>query len=111
MQKEINYVSAQLQSYQGHPRQLALLLKCEFNLRSQVVKTIDIEISKIVKEVKELQEELKAATGSVQTDQKVLKTGYSVPIKQCIVSDSGLPSVQPSILGFPITPNQFSILS
>ena len=52
-----------------------------------------------------------AATGKGKTGPKVLKTGYTVPIKPCTVSDSGLPSVQPSVLGFPVTPNQFSILS
>lgn len=34
-----------------------------------------------------------------------------MPIKPCTISDSGLSSVQSSILGFPITPNQFHILS
>ena len=52
-----------------------------------------------------------ATTGKGKTDPKVLKTGYAVPIKPCTVSDSGLPSVQPSVLGFPVTPTQFSILS
>ena len=54
---------------------------------------------------------LTAATGSLQTGHKVLKAGYTVPIKPCTVLDSGLPSVQSSVLGFPVTPNQYSILS
>ena len=80
-------------------------------MRSQAIQTIDREISKTIKDVKELQEKLKAATASVQTGQKVLKASYFVPTKPCIVSDSVLPSVQPSISGFPFTPNQFIILS
>ena len=32
-------------------------------------------------------------------------------IKPCTVLDSGLPSVEPSVLGFPVTPNQYNILS
>ena len=54
---------------------------------------------------------LTIATGSLQTGHKVLKAGYTMPIKLCIVLDLGLPSVQPSVLGFPVTPNQYSILS
>ena len=41
----------------------------------------------------------------------MLKIGYTLPIKPCTVSDSRLPLIQPSILGFPVTPNQFTILS
>ena len=76
-------------------------------MRSQAVQAIDREISKTVKEVQELQGKLNAATRRVKTSQEVFKTVYAVPIKSCTVSDSGLPSV----LGFPVTPNQFSILS
>ena len=54
---------------------------------------------------------LTAATRSLQTGYKVLKSGYTMPIKPWTVLDSGLPSVQPSVLGFPVTPNQYSILS
>ena len=51
------------------------------------------------------------ATGSLQTCQEVLKAGYTVPIKPCTVLDLGLPSEQPSVLGFLVTPNRYSILS
>ena len=34
-----------------------------------------------------------------------------MPIKPCAISDLGLPLVQPSVLGFPVTTNQFNILS
>ena len=103
--------SASLQAYQGQPEQLALSLKQEFNIRSQTVQTLDAEICKIAKQVKELRSKITAATGKGKTGPEVLKTGYAVPIKPCTVSDSGLPSVQPSVLGFPVAPNQFSILS
>ena len=111
MQEKIDVVSASLQAYQGQPKQLALSLKQEFNTRSQTVQTLDAEICKIAKQVKELRSKLTAATGKGKTGLEVLKTGYTMPIKPCIVSDSRLPSVQPSVLGFPVTPNQFSILS
>ena len=111
MQEKIETVSASLQAYQGQPDQLALSLKQEFNSRMQTVQTLDTEISKTVQQVKELRSKTTAATGKGRTGPKVLKTGYAVPIKPCTVSDSELPSVQPSVLGFPVAPNQFSILS
>ena len=111
MQEKIENVSASLQAYQGQPEQLALSLKQEFNIRSQTVQTLDTEISKTVQQVKELRSKMTAATGKGKTGPEVLKTGYTVPIKPCTVTDSELPSVQPSVLGFPVTPNQFSILS
>ena len=111
MQEKIETVSASLQAYQGQPEQLALSLKQEFNIRMQTVQTLDTEISKTVQQVKELRRKMTAATGKEKTGPKVLKTGYAVPIKPCTVSDSELPSVQPSVLGFPVTPNQFSILT
>ena len=111
MQEKIDVVSASLQAYQGQPGQLALSLKQEFNTRSQTIQTLDAEICKIAKQVKELRNKLTAATGKGKTGPEVLKTGYAVPIKPCTVSDSGLPSVQPSVLGFPVAPNQYSILS
>ena len=111
IQEKIENVSASLQAYQGQPEQLALCLKQEFNTRSRTVQTLDAEISKTVQQVKELRRKMTAATGKGKTGPKVLKTGYAVPIKPCTVSDSELPSVQPSVLGFPVAPNQFSILS
>ena len=111
MQEKIDTVSTSLQAYQGQPEQLALSLKQEFNIRSQTVQTLDAEICKTVQQVKELRSKITAATGKGKTGPKVLKTGYTVSHKPCTVSDSELPSVQPSVLGFPVTPNQFSILS
>ena len=111
MQKAIDTTTASLQAYQGQPEQLAKSLKQEFNTRMQTVQTLDAEISKTVQQVKELRSKTTAATGKGKTGPKVLKTGYAVPIKPCTVSDSELPSVQPSVLGFPVTPSQFSILS
>ena len=72
---------------------------------------MDTEISKTVQQVKELKGKMTAATGKGKTGPKVLKTGYAVPIKSCTIRDSELPSVQPSVLDFPVAPNQFSILS
>ena len=111
MQEKIETVSTSLQAYQGQPEQLALSLKQEFNSRMQAVQTLDTEISKTVQQVKELRRKMTAATGKGKAGPKVLKTGYAVPIKPCTVSDSELPSVQPSVLGFPVTPSKFSILS
>ena len=111
MQEKIETVSASLQAYQGQPEQLALSLQQEFNIRMQTVQTLDTEISKTVQQVKELKGKMTAATGKGKTGPKVLKTGYAVPIKPCTVTDSELPSVQPSVLGFPVTPSQFSVLS
>ena len=59
VQKEIGTVSEKLQTYQGRPGQLPLSLKYELNMRSQAVQIIDIEISETLKEVKELQENIK----------------------------------------------------
>ena len=111
MQDKIEKFSASLQAYQGQPKQLALSLMQEFNQRSQTVQTLDAEICKTAKQVKELRSKVTAATGKGKTGPKVLKTGYAMPIKPYTVTDSELPSVQPSVLGFPVTPNQFSILS
>ena len=111
MQEKIETVSTSLQAYQGQPEQLASSLKQEFNTRIQTVQTLDTEISKTVQQVKELRRKMTAATGKGKTGPKVLKTGYAVPIKPCTITDSELPSVQPSVLGFPVAPNQFSILS
>ena len=109
--EKIETVSASLQAYQGQPEQLALSLQQEFNIKMQTVQTLDTEISKTVQQVKELRSKITAATGKGKTSPEVLKTGYAVPIKPCTVSDSELPSVQPSLLGFPVTPSQFSVLS
>ena len=111
MQKKIDSVSTSLQAHQRQPGQLALSLKQEFNEASQIVQNLDIEICTTAKQVKELQKMLTAAIGSLQTDQKVLKTSYAIPIKPCTGLDSGLPSVQHLVLGFLVTPNQYSILS
>ena len=111
MQEKIETVSTSLQAYQGQPEQLALSLQQEFNIKMQTVQTLDTEISKTVQQVKELKGKMTAATGKGKTGPKVLKTGYVVPIKPCTVTNSELPSVQPTVLGFPVTPSQFSVLS
>ena len=111
MQEKIETVSASLQAYQGQPEQLALSLKQEFNLKMQTVQTLDTEISKTVQQVKELKGKMTAATGKGKIGPKVLKPGDAVPIKPCTVTEAELPSVQPSVLGFPVTPSQFSVLS
>ena len=84
MQEKIDAVSASLQAYQGQPEQLALFLKQEFNTRSQTVQTLDAEICKIAKQVKELRSKITAARGKGKTGPEVLKTGYTVPIKPYI---------------------------
>ena len=111
MQEKIDTVSASLQAYQGQPKLLALSLQQEFNIRSQTVQTLDTEINKTVQQVNELRSKMTAATGKGKTGLEVLKTGYTVPIKPCTITDSELPLVQPLVLGFPVTPNQFNILS
>ena len=87
MQEKIDTVSASLQAYQGQPEQLALSLKQEFNTRIQTVQTLDAEICKTAKQVKELRSKITAATGKGKTGPEVLKTGYTVPIKPCTVSN------------------------
>ena len=105
MQEKIDTVSASLQAYQGQPGQLAMSLQQEFNAKVQSVQTLDTEISKTVKEVKELQKVITAATGTMETGSKALQTGQTVPKKPCIISNAELPSVQPSVMGFPVSVN------
>ena len=46
-----------------------------------------------------------------ETGPEGFQAGYIVPMKPCTVKEAELPSIQPSVLGFPASSNQFSILS
>ena len=50
-------------------------------------------------------------SSSIPPPQVQLSGGQVVPIKPFTVKCAELPSVQPSVLGFPVTPSQFSVLS
>ena len=86
-------------------------LKQEFNERSQTIQTLDTEICKAVKQVRELLKTLTAATRKGKTGPEVFQAGYAVIMKPCTVKEAELTSKQPSVLGFPASSNQFSILS
>ena len=77
----------------------------------KAVQNLDAEISKLGKQVKELRSKLTAVTNRRKTDPRTLETGHTKPNKPCTVEDSELPAKQPSVLGFPVSPNQFQILS
>ena len=55
MQNSIDKVTADLQSREGRPDQLANWLMQEFNRRSVAIQNLDAEICKLAKQVKELQ--------------------------------------------------------
>ena len=56
-------------------------LNQEFNERSQIVQTLDTEICKTVKQVRELQKTITSATGKGKTGPEVFQAGYAVPMK------------------------------
>ena len=60
-------------------------LKQEFNERSQTIQTLDTEICKTVKQVRELQKTLTAATRKGKTGPEVFQASYAVTMKPCTV--------------------------
>ena len=54
MQNSIDKVTADLQSREGRPDQLATWLMQEFNQRSEAIQNLDAEICKLAKQVQEL---------------------------------------------------------
>ena len=111
MQNAIDTVTANLQAYQGQPEQLAKSLMQEFNERSEAVQNLDAEICKLAKQVKELRCKVTAVTKRSKNDPGALKAGHIKPNRPCTVEDSKLPVKQPSVLGFPVSQNQFQMLS
>ena len=111
MQTTIDTVTANLQAHQGQPKQLAKSLMQEFNKRSEAVQNLDTEICKLVKQMKELQCKVAVVTKRSKTDLGALIAGHTKPNRSCTVEDSILPAKQPNVLGFPVSQNQFQILS
>ena len=111
MQNAIDTATASLQAYQGQPEQLAKSLLQEFNERSKAVQNLDAEICKLGKQVKELQYKLTAVTKRSKNDPGALKTGHIKPNRPCTVEESKLPAEHPSVLGFPVSQNQYQMLS
>ena len=111
MQNEIKTVTANLQAYQGQPGQLAKSLLQEFNKRSEAVQHLDTEICKLAKQVKELRCKVTAVTRRSRNDPGALKAGHNKPNKPCTVEETRLPAEHPSVLGFPVSQNQFQTLS
>ena len=111
MQNAIETITANLQAYQGQPGQLAKSLLREFNKRSEAIQNLDAEICKLVKQVKELQCKVTAVTKRSKPDPRALIAGHTKPNRPCTVEDSRLPAEQPKVLGFPVSQNQYQILS
>ena len=111
MQNAIDTVTANLHAYQGQPGQLAKSLMQEFNTRSKAVQKLDTEICKLVKQVQELRSQLTTVTDRNKTDPGALIAGNTKPKRPCTVEDSKLPANQPNVLGFPVSQNQYQILS
>ena len=83
----------------------------EFNERSAVVQNLDAEICKLVNHVQELRCQLTAVTKRSKTNPGALKAGHSKPNVPCAMEDSILPAKQPNVLGFPVSQNQYKMLS
>ena len=111
MQNSIDKVTADLQSREGRPEQLATWLMQEFNKRSEAIQNLDAEIYKLAKQVKELQCKVTAVAKRKGNDPGALKAGHKQPNEPCTVEESELPASEPSILGFPVSQNQYQTLS
>ena len=111
MQDSIDAVTADLQSRKGRPDQLASWLLQEFNNRGKAVQQLDTEICKSVKQVQELRSKLTAVTKRIKTDPGALKAGHRKPNEPCTVEEPKSPARQPSMMGFPVSQNQFQSLS
>ena len=111
MQNSIDTVTADLQSRKGQPDQLAKSLMQEFNQRSEAIQNLDAEICKLAKQVKELRCKVTAEVKRRRNDPGALKAGHKKPNIPCTIEDSNSPARQPSMLGFPVSQNQYQILS
>ena len=111
MQNTIDTVTENLQAHQGQPEQLAKSSMQEFNRRNEAVQNLDVEICKAAKQVKELRCKVTAVTKRSKTDPEALIAGHTKPKKSCAAENSILPAKQPNVLGFPVSSNQFQILS
>ena len=111
MQNSIDKVTADLQSREGRPDQLATWLMQEFNKRSEAIQNLDAEICKLAKQVQELRCKVTAVAKRKGNDPGALKAGHRQPNVPCTVEDSELPASEPSILGFPVFQNQYQLLS
>ena len=111
MQNSINSVTVDLQSRKGRPDQLERWLMQEFNQRSEAIQNLDAEICKLAKQVKELRCKVTAVVKRRRNDPGALKTGHRKPNIPCTVEDSNSPARQPSMWGFPVSQNQYQILS
>ena len=61
--------------------------------------------------LKSCRSKLAAVTKKSKTDPRALVTGHTKPNRPCTIEDSRLPAKQPSVLGFPVSQNQFQKLS
>ena len=111
MQKSIDKVTADLQSHEGRPDQLATWLMQEFNKRSEAIQNLDAKICKLAKQVKELQCKVTAVAKRKGNDPGALTAGHRQPYVPCTVEDSELPAEEPSVMGFPVFQNQYQLLS
>ena len=111
MQNSIDTVTADLQSCKGRPGQLAKWLLQEFNYRSEAIQNLDAEICKLAKQVKELRCKVTAVTRRSRNDPGALKAGHKMPNTPCTVEETRLPAKQPSMMGFPVSQNQYQTLS
>ena len=83
----------------------------EFNHRSEAIQNLDAEICKLAKQVKELRCRVTAVAKRRRNDPGALKAGHRKPKIPCTVKEPKLPARQPSILGFPVSQNQYQMLS
>ena len=111
MQNSIDKVTADLQSHEGRPDQMANWLKQEFNRRSEAIQNLDAEICKLAKQVQELRCKVTAVAERKRNDPGALKAGHKQLNVPCTVEEPELPASEPSILGFPVFQNQYQYLS
>ena len=83
----------------------------EFNKRSEAIRNLDVEICKLEKQVKELQCKITTVTKRSKTGPGPLIAGHTKPNRPCTVEDPKLPANQPNVLGFPVSQNQYQMLT
>ena len=111
MQKSIDTVTADLQSRKGRPDQLASWLLQEFNNRRVAIQNLDAEICKLAGQVKELRCKVTAVAKRSRNDPGALTVGHRKPKEPCTVEEPKSPARQPSMMGIPVSENQFQRLS
>ena len=111
MQNSIDTATTDLQSCKGQPDQLAKWLLQEFNNRSKAIQNLDAEICKLARQVKELRCKVTAVAKRRRNDPGALKAGHGKPNVLCTVEEPKLPAKQPSMWEFPVSQNQYQILS